>query len=92
MARGSDECPGKAGQGAGLRRLLTVLALGAALTGCMTTTAFVREGDADSVSVGYGEDVAAAWPLARRHCAQFSRVPRLVDAGLNIANFKCERP
>lgn len=70
--------------------MLALAALGTALAGCMTSHAFVRDGDADSVSVGYGRDVAAAWSLARKHCAQFDRTPRLIDTGLNIADFKCD--
>ena len=47
--------------------------------------------------VTYGGDVATAWPLARKHCAQFERVPRLAgvgvgDSGLDLANFDCIRP
>jgi hypothetical protein len=69
--------------------MLALVALGMPLAGC-GARAFIRGGNADSVSVGYGRDVATAWPLARRHCAQFGRVPRLLDTGLNTADFKCE--
>lgn len=52
---------------------------------------FIRSADADSVEVGYGgSDVASAWPLARQHCAQFGRVARLIDPGLDVASFKCD--
>lgn len=73
---------------------LLMLALGtagAALSGCTAPHPAVLTGNANSVEVSYGGDVASALPLARRHCAKFERVPRLVDAGLDIAIFDCDR-
>ena len=68
------------------------LALGAAvLSGCTAPHPAVLAGDANSVEVSYGGDVASALPLARRHCAQFERVPHLRDAALDIAIFDCVR-
>ena len=69
----------------------------AVLAGCNAPEPNIREGDADSVQVTYGGDVATAFPLARKHCAQFERVPRLADVGvgengLDLANFDCMRP
>src|SRR3569623_1745387 len=32
---------------------------------------FVREGNADSVEIGFSGDLSNAMPLARKHCAQF---------------------
>lgn len=49
----------------------------------------MRAGDANSVEIGYSGDVETALPIARRHCAQFEKAPRLVDAGANIAVFNC---
>ena len=63
----------------------------ALLFGCSAPAPVVREGSADSVQVGYGGDVATAWPLARRHCAQYERVPHLVEAGADLAVFDCVR-
>jgi hypothetical protein len=68
------------------------LALGAALSGCTAPHPVIRNGDANSVEVSYGGDVASALPLARRHCAQFERVPRLSDAGIEVAIFDCVHP
>ena len=78
-----------------------ILALGlagvaVALAGCNAPKPNIREGNADTVQVSYGGDVATAWPLARKHCAQFERMPRLADAevgenGLDLANFDCIR-
>ncbi|MGC2413162.1 MAG: hypothetical protein WA459_10760 [Stellaceae bacterium] len=65
------------------------LAAGAALTGCTGPQPFISEGDANSVEVAYTGDIADALPLARQHCAQFERVPRLVDVGGGAALFNC---
>ena len=69
----------------------------AALSGCNAPKPNIREGDADSVQVSYGGDVATAWTVARKHCAQYERVPRLADIGvgengLDLANFTCVKP
>jgi len=64
-------------------------AAGAALSGCSGPHPFVRAGDANSVEVGYSGDAASALPAARQHCAKYERVPRLVNAGENIAIFDC---
>jgi hypothetical protein len=53
---------------------------------------FVREGNAESVEIGFSGDVANAMPLARRHCAQFERVPRYVMPALDGGVFECVRP
>jgi hypothetical protein len=68
------------------------LAAGAALTGCTGPHPYISEGDANSVEVAYPGDVQNALPLARQHCAQFERVPRLVDAGAGTALFNCVHP
>jgi len=68
---------------------LATSAAGAALSGCTGPHPSVRDGDANSVEVSYGGDIASALPLARRHCGQFERVPRLVDASGDIAVFDC---
>jgi hypothetical protein len=68
------------------------LAAGATIAGCTAPHPFIREGDANSVEVAYTGDVANALPLARQHCAQFERVPRLVDAGAGAALFDCVHP
>jgi hypothetical protein len=68
--------------------ILLVLA-GATFSGCTEPHPFVRAGNANSVEVVYGGDVANALPAARQHCAQFERIPRLVNAGEDIAVFDC---
>jgi hypothetical protein len=67
-------------------------AAGAVLSGCSAPHPAIRDGDANGVEISYAGDVASALPLARLHCAQFERVPRLRDAGLDIAIFDCVHP
>jgi hypothetical protein len=64
---------------------------GLLLGGCGGPQPFVREGSAESVEIAYSGDPGSALPLARRHCAQFSRVPRLVNSGADSAVFDCIR-
>ena len=71
--------------------IVVMLALGAVLSGCTAPRPTVHSGDANSVEVSYAGDVAATLPVARGHCAQFERVPRLVDASTDIAIYDCVR-
>ena len=66
-----------------------VLLWGAA---CSGPQPFLLQGDASSAEIGYSGDVAGAMPVARRHCAQFERVPHLLEAQQNIAFFDCVKP
>ena len=70
----------------------SALALAATLSACTAPHPYIVKSDANSVEISYGSDVASALPLARRHCAQFERVPRLVDSGADLALFDCVRP
>ncbi len=72
--------------------MLAVGAAGAALSGCTAPHPYVHDGDANSVEVTYAGDVASALPLARQHCMQYARVPRLVDPGVDLAIFRCVGP
>lgn len=75
-----------------IRRLAVAVGVaGSALSGCSAPAPSIREGNADSVTVGYGGDIATAGPLARRHCAQYERVPEFVYAGIDFAVFDCIR-
>jgi hypothetical protein len=74
-----------------------VAAVFLALTGMMLAACggpgpFVRAGNAESVEIGFSGDVANAMPLARKHCAQFERVPRYAMPTLDGAIFDCVRP
>ena len=53
---------------------------------------FVREGNANSVEIGFSGDMSNALPLARRHCAQFERVPRYLMPTEDGGVFECVRP
>jgi hypothetical protein len=53
---------------------------------------FVRDGNADSVEITFRGDVSNAMPLARKHCAQYERVPRYAMPSLDGAVFDCIRP
>jgi hypothetical protein len=72
--------------------VLAASAAGAALCGCTGPHPFVRNGDANSVEITYAGDAASALPVARQHCAQYERVPRLVNAGVDLAIFDCVAP
>ncbi len=75
--------------------VLLALAAGAAsatLFGCAGPHPFARGGDANSVEVVYSGEPASALSAARQHCARYERVPRLVNAGVDIAVFDCVGP
>ena len=65
------------------------LAAAACLSACTGAHPFARSGDANSVEVVYAGDPASALPVARQHCARYERVPRLVNAGADVALFDC---
>jgi hypothetical protein len=59
---------------------------------CAGGQPFLMQGDANSAQVGYSGNLDATTLVARRHCAQFERVPRFLEAEENIAFFDCVRP
>jgi len=50
------------------------------------------QGNPDSAQVGYSGAIDPTTDVARKHCAQYERVPRFVEAEQNIAFFDCVRP
>jgi hypothetical protein len=73
-------------------RLLAIgLAAGAAAAACGAKP-FVLDGDADYVRVTYAGDMESATAAAKRHCAQFERVPRFREIEESVAFFFCVRP
>ena len=74
-----------------LRRclLLIVIAGTIVLAGCLQETALIQSGTADEVDISYASDPSAALPLARQYCAQFEKVPQLVNSGVNVAVYHC---
>jgi len=80
------------GRSAAIVVMLALSTAGDMLSGCTAPRPTVHSGNANSVEVSYAGGVASTLPVARRHCAQFERVPRLVDAGTDIAIYDCVRP
>jgi hypothetical protein len=74
-----------------MRRLVFLLAGGSLIAACFQGTPFLLQGDANSAQVGYTNDIGGATAMARQHCAQYERVPRLVEAEENVAYFDCVR-
>ena len=72
------------------RRLLLLLA--GLSASCSSAPAILVRGDAKSADVAYRGDLAAATAIARRHCARYQRVPRLLGADIGTAYFNCVRP
>jgi hypothetical protein len=68
-----------------------VLALGGA-AGCEGPKPFLLQGDANSAMVGYSLDLAGAGDVAKKHCAQFERVPRFLEAQEEVAYYDCVKP
>jgi hypothetical protein len=72
-----------------------MVAIGAgaiALAACTGSQPFLRAGNPSSAEVAYAGDVASALPIARRHCAQFEKMPRLVETAGDTAYFDCVKP
>ena len=71
---------------------LAVSVAAIALAGCSGPHPSIRQGDSNSVDIGYSGDVGATLPLARQHCAQFERVPELAQQRINVAQYDCVKP
>jgi 2-C-methyl-D-erythritol 4-phosphate cytidylyltransferase len=70
-----------------------LLAIGlAAGAGACGPKPFVLDGNADYVRVTYAGDMESATAAAKRHCAQFERVPRFREIEESVAFFFCVRP
>jgi hypothetical protein len=65
-----------------------LFAAAAMLAGC-SGHAFLDQGDANAVVIGYSGDLDSATALARRHCAQYERVAHLVTTSIGQAYFEC---
>jgi hypothetical protein len=73
------------------RLLATVLAAGTGAAACGAMP-FVLDGDAEYVRVTYAGDLESATAVAKRHCAQFERVPRFREIEESAVYFFCVRP
>jgi hypothetical protein len=74
------------------RLIFFALLFGALGSACTGPKPFLLQGDASSAQVGYSGDIDGATLVARRHCAQYERVPRFLEAQENVAFFDCVRP
>lgn len=72
-------------------RLLVVVLMVGAGAACAPKP-FVLDGDADYARVTYAGDMESATAAAKRHCAQFERVPRFREVEESVAYFFCVRP
>jgi hypothetical protein len=72
--------------------LLVLVLAGSIVAACSGSKPFLLQGDANSAQVGYSGNVDDATPVAKKHCAQYERVPRFLEAEENIAFFDCVRP
>lgn len=75
-----------------VRRLLLLLAVASLGAACALEEPFLLQGDANSAQVGFSRDLEGATRVAARHCAQYERVPRFLEAEENVAFFDCVRP
>jgi hypothetical protein len=73
------------------RKLLLPLVIGSLSAGCGLEKPFLLQGDANSAQVGFSRDLESATLVAAKHCAQYERVPRFLEAQENVAFFDCVR-
>jgi hypothetical protein len=73
------------------RKLLLPLVIGSLGAGCGLEKPFLLQGDANSAQVGFSRDLESATLVAAKHCAQYERVPRFLEAQENVAFFDCVR-
>jgi len=72
------------------RLLCLPLAL-AALVGCVKAAPVILHGDANSVEISHVGSLAAAGPLALRHCSQFEKLARFISSDGETVLFDCVR-
>jgi hypothetical protein len=75
-----------------VKRIAALLLCPGLLAGCAAPQPFLLDGDAKSAEVGYSADPAATLRVARLHCAEYQRVPRLLQAQADVAYYQCIRP
>jgi hypothetical protein len=71
-------------------RLLGFSIAAAALGGCLVGQPALQHGDEKSAEILYSGDVASTLPIAKRYCAGYERVARLVDTTPGIAYYACD--
>jgi hypothetical protein len=71
----------------------SLVMIGGLLAACTPPAPLVLQGDANSVTIGYGGgDLARAAVVAARHCARYERVPRFQMADMDTAYYACVEP
>lgn len=73
-------------------RAVCAFIAGSLAVACASEEPFLIEGNAYSAQVGFSHDLEGATRVARRHCAQYERVPRFLEAEENVAFFDCVLP
>jgi hypothetical protein len=69
---------------------ITLIVVLAALGACNSGPhAFIREGTANNVSIGYSQDVAPTQALARGYCLRYEKAPVFVSADGEFAEYNC---
>jgi hypothetical protein len=71
------------------RRIALVLLVGSSVAACISPKHILLQGDARSAQVTYSGDIDSATLVAKRHCAQYERVPRFLEAAEDVAFFDC---
>jgi hypothetical protein len=72
---------------------LFLLTLGMPLLGCEPhQEAVAMQGNADTVVINYVGDISITLPVARKHCAQYERVPVLAETKPDYVVYACLRP
>ena len=71
---------------------LAVVAVGVLLAGCLPHENVAMQGDSGGVIINYVGNVADTLPLARRHCAQYERLPVLHKTEDERAVYFCVKP
>jgi len=72
---------------------LFLLTLGMPLCGCEPhQEAVAMQGNAHSVVINYVGDISITLPVARKHCAQYERVPVLAETKPDYVVYACLRP
>jgi len=62
------------------------------VAGCAAPKPVLLNGDAKGAEIDYAMDPATTLPVAKLHCAEYERVPRLLQAQNNTAYYECIRP
>jgi hypothetical protein len=75
-----------------MRRLAALILAGGLVAGCEEPKPFLLNGDAKGAEIDYATDPAATLPVAKLHCAEYERVPRLLQTQDNVAYYECIRP